>query len=135
MLADGKTPRAAVTEVTLVTGPGTRPGYNDQATLTKVYDAAKDPEAGTLEVKRRTDKSAGNATITLGPNATDADRLHELGHTAQALADPTAYETQAQDAATAGKGGPGPYNRSSSERYADSWAKNAKKKDPTRPPA
>ncbi|MDY7096456.1 MAG: RHS repeat-associated core domain-containing protein, partial [Acidobacteriota bacterium] len=119
--------------------PGTTAGGLDLAASTTVqfgreasseamiqaYEAAGGGEAGTAAADTIYEEAANDvtmATVTLGPNATKKDKLHELGHIEQALVSPEQFRQQAEEAQSATTAEE--YNQTASELYAEEFVKD-----------
>lgn len=96
-----------------------------QADAIEAYN--KGGEAAAKELQDGAPYELKEATIILSDQASDKDRLHEVGHVEQALNDPEGFlqDSEAADKATT----PQEYEATKSEVYANDFAKKAKKKD------
>jgi len=106
---------------------------SDTQGMIDAYDAAGGGEAGeaaALAVPPVLGEVT-SATITLGPNPTGHTRLHELGHVNQALGNPSEYLEQQQEASQATSHAA--YQGTESERYANGYARDARRNDPVPP--
>ncbi len=97
--------------------------------LRDAYTAAGEGEAGNkaVAVLLGQGRQLKRAEITLGPRASNKDKVHELGHVEQALVDP---EQHIADVAEAEKAPTvEDYNDSDLEQYADDFAEEALEND------
>ena len=117
------TPRAAVTNIDFGREA-------DQRAMIDAYETAGGGTAGEQAANALFEAAANDvtqATITLGPDASSRNKLHELGHIDQALTDPQVFRQQAEEAANAPTDRA--YKRSPSERYAEEFAKVAARQE------
>jgi RHS repeat-associated protein len=120
------TPRAAATKVTTGQPP-------TQQEMIQAYDEAGGGAAGDAAANELYEYNVGRveATIVLGPEASDHQKLHELGHVNHALENPEEFHRQAEEANSAATDKE--YRETPSEQYAEDFALSAKKKDPEPP--
>lgn len=98
--------------------------------MVQAYDAAGGGAAGEAAAEAIYSAAANDvssATITLAPAAGDGVMLHEVGHLDQALREPEKFKEQTAEAAGARTSRE--YRASASEKYAEKFRREARRKD------